>query len=94
MHGDLTTSNFLVPASGPLSVFCIDFGLTYQSSTAEDRAVDLHVLERAFASTHPSKEHLMEALLEAYKEAAKGSAMTMARLNAVRERGRKRSMLG
>lgn len=51
IHGDLTTSNFLV-RSKDLSVVVIDFGLSYQSTMAEDRAVDLYVLERAFLSTH------------------------------------------
>lgn len=30
----------------------IDFGLSYNSTIAEDKAVDLYVLERAFLSTH------------------------------------------
>ena len=30
----------------------IDFGLSYTSTLAEDRAVDLYVLERAFGSAH------------------------------------------
>jgi tRNA A-37 threonylcarbamoyl transferase component Bud32 len=37
----------------------IDFGLSYNSSLAEDKAVDLYVLERAFLSTHPSSEVLV-----------------------------------
>ena len=37
----------------------IDFGLSYISTLAEDKAVDLYVLERAFLSTHPSSEKLV-----------------------------------
>lgn len=51
IHGDLTTSNFML-RKDTLSVVLIDFGLSYASSLAEDRAVDLYVLERAFLSTH------------------------------------------
>ena len=34
----------------------IDFGLSFFSALAEDKAVDLYVLERAFSSTHPEAE--------------------------------------
>ena len=44
----------------------IDFGLSFQSGLVEDKAVDLYVLERAFASTHPASEPLFEAVLDAY----------------------------
>ena len=44
----------------------IDFGLSYHSSLVEDKAVDLYVLERAFASTHPDSEPLFAAVLYAY----------------------------
>jgi TP53 regulating kinase and related kinases len=45
----------------------IDFGLSYQSSLVEDKAVDLYVLERAFASTHPDSEPLFASVLSAYE---------------------------
>ena len=44
----------------------IDFGLAYHSALVEDKAVDLYVLERAFASTHPDSEHLFASILAAY----------------------------
>lgn len=40
----------------------IDFGLSYNSALAEDKAVDLYVLERAFASTHPNSEPLFASV--------------------------------
>jgi TP53 regulating kinase and related kinases len=46
----------------------IDFGLAYTSTLVEDKAVDLYVLERAFASTHPESEPLFSSVLEAYKK--------------------------
>lgn len=120
----------------------IDFGLSSNSNAAEDKAVDLYVLERAFASTHPvpllpnpsydpslpttptlqyhetlstadegggggtkgnSREiegrPLFEVLLEGYRdslrERKKGEWEKVAsRLEDVRGRGRKRSMVG
>ena len=37
----------------------IDFGLGFQQPLAEDKAVDLYVLERAFLSTHPHSQALV-----------------------------------
>lgn len=51
----------------------IDFGLAYTSSLAEDKAVDLYVLERAFSSTHPAAEPLFAGVMRAY-EAQMGGA--------------------
>ena len=45
----------------------IDFGLAYTSTLVEDKAVDLYVLERAFASTHPQSEPLFAGVLAAYE---------------------------
>jgi TP53 regulating kinase-like protein len=45
----------------------VDFGLAFTSSLAEDKAVDLYVLERAFASTHTDSEPLFGRFLEGYK---------------------------
>lgn len=58
VHGDLTTSNILLKANtaDPQRVVLIDFGLGAMRPTAEDKAVDLYVLERAFVSTHPGTE--------------------------------------
>lgn len=70
---------------------------------AEDRAVDLYVLERAFSSTHPvlpGKLPQFEKVLEGYAEITKEKGKkgewdrTEKRLEEVRLRGRKRSMVG
>jgi TP53 regulating kinase-like protein len=50
VHGDLTTSNFIVQASGRLVL--LDFGLAFQSRRLEDHAVDLHVLDQVLRSAH------------------------------------------
>ena len=50
------------------SQFIIDFGLAYTSTLAEDKAVDLYVLERAFSSTHPDSAPLFARVLQAYEQ--------------------------
>lgn len=79
-------------------IVLIDFGLAVQSTQDEDRAVDLYVLERAFGSTHPRQEDWFDAEVlqhqDGYKGSFKGSAVVLKRLEEVRLRGRKRSMVG
>lgn len=102
IHGDLTTANFIVtddisssrPSRNGLVV--IDFGLVSDKNSAEERAVDLYVLERAVMSAHPLLEDVSQHILSGYDrtiEPTKGK-LTMDRLVAVRARGRKRSMIG
>ncbi|KAJ5989507.1 EKC/KEOPS complex subunit [Penicillium waksmanii] len=108
VHGDLTTSNIMLRlptedaeaetsptgVSTQGEVVLIDFGLASQSAQDEDRAVDLYVLERAIGSTHPRSEPFMEELVHGYRESHRGANSTLKRLEDVRMRGRKRSMLG
>lgn len=93
IHGDFTTSNFLVRRSDR-HLFVIDFGLSYMSPSAEDKAVDLYVLERAFISSHPDDQHILDDILTHYEAYSSGSSAVMKRLQAVRLRGRKRDMIG
>ena len=98
VHGDLTTSNMLLRRSGDgeaeLSLVLIDFGLSYISALPEDKGVDLYVLEKAFLSTHPNTEPLFQKLLESYAASSKKSSAVIKKLDEVRLRGRKRSMVG
>lgn len=57
IHGDLTTSNFLV--NNNKQIVTIDWGLSYVSEKIEDKCVDLYVLERACNSTHPQYQDLV-----------------------------------
>jgi len=82
------------PQSFPGTIYLIDFGLTTSSIQDEDKAVDLYVLERAFAATHPAAAPLFEEVLRAYGASYKGGRAVLRRLEGVRGRGRKRSMLG
>lgn len=98
IHGDLTTSNMMLrksPGTDEIQLVLIDFGLSYQSALVEDKAVDLYVLERAFASTHPESEPLFATVLDTYaEESGKAWPGIKRRLDDVRLRGRKRSMVG
>ena len=75
-------------------IVLIDFGLATQGVQEEDRAVDLYVLERAFGSTHPKEESMFGLVLEAYAGSYKNAKTTLKRLEDVRMRGRKKSMIG
>ena len=79
-------------------IVLIDFGLATQSIQDEDRAVDLYVLERAFGSTHPRQEGWFNQEVlqseEGYRGSFRGSPVVLKRLEEVRLRGRKRSMVG
>lgn len=79
-------------------IVLIDFGLATQSIQDEDRAVDLYVLERAFGSTHPRQEGWFDQEVlqceEGYRGSFRGSTVVLKRLEEVRLRGRKRSMVG
>ncbi|XP_023343916.1 TP53-regulating kinase [Eurytemora carolleeae] len=93
IHGDITTSNIMVHAQGNL--FFIDFGLSFQDGVAEDKGVDLYVLERAFISTHPNTEELFQTVLTAYTKAVGSQASEiLKKFEEIRQRGRKRTMLG
>lgn len=97
IHGDLTTSNMLLrPAQedGESQLFVIDFGLSYTSSLPEDKGVDLYVLEKAFLSTHPNTEELFKKLLKNYAASSNKSSAVIKKLDEIRMRGRKRSMVG
>lgn len=106
IHGDLTTSNMLLKKSTLINdnndqeelmdIYLIDFGLSVVSPQLEDKAVDLYVLERALASTHSQHaKFIFDNILKGYEfEYKTNFDQVLDRLNQVRLRGRKRSMIG
>ncbi len=93
VHGDLTTSNMIYdPDNNALTL--IDFGLSFVSGLVEDKGVDLYVLERAFLSTHPRTEDYFQVLIGSYSKATKNAEVVIRKLDEVRLRGRKRTMVG
>jgi TP53 regulating kinase and related kinases len=87
VHGDLTTSNFIVMPKG--KVCFIDFGLSFHSDRLEDKAVDIHLLKRAMESKHwRHADAFFAAAVEGYKENYVQAKEVFARLNVVEARGR------
>jgi len=65
IHGDLTTSNMILTPYG--KVVFVDFGLSERSTDLETRGVDLHLMKRAFQSTHYKyAKECFEAVVEGY----------------------------
>ena len=93
VHGDLTTSNFMVRDEDG-AIVVIDFGLSYPSDTAEDKGVDLYVLERAITAAHPSQTLIFDVIIDTYEKKSRMWCATLNRFAEVRARGRKRSMVG
>lgn len=97
IHGDLTTSNMLLANNGKdiPTVVLIDFGLSHVESSIEDKGVDLYVLERALISTHANVDQLFQVILNSYVEENKKQCREiLKKLDEVRARGRKRTMVG
>ena len=96
IHGDITTSNILVISNNnSIHLVMIDFGLSFQEGVAEDKGVDLYVLERAFLSTHPNTEEIFGEIMVAYKKkAGKQAGEVIKKFEEIRLRGRKRTMVG
>lgn len=103
VHGDPTSSNMLLvniknedrfDEISDLKVAFIDFGLAYIEVTAEDKGVDLYVLERALLSTHIVAEELFSHMLNAYETYHKNCEEVIKKYEEVKARGRKRTMVG
>jgi len=100
IHADLTTSNMILNKSDETSektaaqdeIYFIDFGLSFFSDKDEDKAVDLHLMDRALESKHyelyPS---CWEAVLEGYKQGNPNAESVLKRLEKVEGRGRNKS---
>jgi len=65
VHGDLTTSNFIVSPEGPVM---IDFGLARRADDDESRGADLILLEHAFRGLHPEQASLLAEVWRGYRE--------------------------
>ena len=96
IHGDITSSNILVDSNNSdISLVMIDFGLSFQEGSAEDKGVDLYVLERALLSTHPNTEWLFQEICDSYKKSSGSQAGEIVKkFEDIRMRGRKRTMVG
>ena len=71
MHGDLTTSNFILSGG---RIFVLDFGLANKTNKPEDHAVDLRLLKEILNSAHAKiMDKAWSNFLKGYKSAV-GSA--------------------
>jgi len=86
IHADLTTSNMILKDD---KIHFIDFGLSFFSAKSEDKAVDLHLLDRALESRHfdfyPS---CWNAVIKGYKLGNPDAKLVLDRLEQVQLRGR------
>lgn len=84
IHGDLTTSNMILKDD---VLYFIDFGLSFDSTRVEDKAVDIHLFKQALESKH------YKVFEKAYKEFLEGYSPNnreeiLDRLRVVEQRGR------
>jgi len=71
MHGDLTTSNFIVSKG---KMFVLDFGLANKTNKPEDHAVDLRLLKEILNSAHTKiMNKAWSNFLKGYKSAVGSS---------------------
>ncbi|MEM4240233.1 MAG: KEOPS complex kinase/ATPase Bud32 [Candidatus Woesearchaeota archaeon] len=86
IHSDLTTSNMIHCNN---EVHFIDFGLSFISPKPEDKAVDLHLLDRALESRHHEiYKECISAVMEGYREGNPEWQEVLERLEKVEKRGR------
>ncbi|HVX01557.1 MAG TPA: KEOPS complex kinase/ATPase Bud32 [Nitrososphaera sp.] len=85
VHGDLTTSNFIVPTvEKKQQLVLIDFGLSYYSGRMEDMAVDIRLIKEVFTSAHISVKGAFSSFIRGY-ESVTGKKKTKKILENVRE---------
>ncbi len=86
IHGDLTTSNMILSEKDN-KLYFIDFGLGFQSSKIEDKAVDLHLIKQALEAKHFTiHKECEKIILENYN--SKDKARVLEQLKKVESRGR------
>jgi Kae1-associated kinase Bud32 len=88
IHGDLTTSNMILSGKGKSQkLFFIDFGLSYNSTRVEDKAVDVHLFKQALESKHYKIcDKAYKEFLKTYNPKEKKEILE--RLDIVEQRGR------
>ncbi|MEO9362541.1 MAG: KEOPS complex kinase/ATPase Bud32 [Nitrososphaera sp.] len=82
VHGDLTTSNFVV--AGKRQLVLLDFGLSYYSERTEDMAVDVRLIKEVFTSAHISVRGAFSSFVRGYQSVA-GEIKTARILENVKE---------
>jgi TP53 regulating kinase-like protein len=89
IHGDLTTSNMILTPGN--EVVFVDFGLGEYSAELEIRGVDLHLMKRAFQSTHYRyAKECFEAVMKGYEKITGKRTMKsiLEKIKEIEKRGR------
>lgn len=88
IHGDLTTSNFIITPKKCLTV--IDFGLSFYSERIEDKASDIRLFKEILNSVHMEffKSSLENFTQGYYKIYGKNSIKIFNLVNEIEQRGR------
>lgn len=81
-HGDFTPANII---SSGNDVFIIDFGLADQTSSNEDKALDVLLMKRQLSSS------FYKDFIRAYSKNSKSQKEILSRLASIEERGRYQS---
>jgi TP53 regulating kinase-like protein len=86
IHGDLTTSNFVMNKE----LVLLDFGLSYYSERTEDMATDIRLIKEVFTSAHIAVRKAFPCFVEGYTSVA-GSKKTdkiLENVRTIEQRGR------
>jgi len=65
-HGDLTSSNVLVPDGADGAPALIDLSMGSKSAGIEELGIDLHLVEADLKALHPASAQLLTAFYEGY----------------------------
>jgi TP53 regulating kinase and related kinases len=87
VHGDLTTSNFILSNK----LVLLDFGLSFYSQRIEDKAVDVRLIKEVFSSAHYSNyPALFENFLTGYLDIMdeKPAKKILEKVSGIERRGR------
>jgi TP53 regulating kinase and related kinases len=86
IHGDLTTSNFIVNKK----LVLLDFGLSYYSERTEDMATDIRLIKEVFSSAHISVKKAFPRFVEGYASVAgkKRTDKILENVKEIEQRGR------
>lgn len=89
IHSDLTTSNMILTPQG--RVVFVDFGLSERSMELEAKGVDLHLMKRAFQSTHfQYAKECFDAVFDGYTRVVGGNVAgeVLKKIEEIERRGR------
>jgi TP53 regulating kinase and related kinases len=86
IHGDLTTSNFVMNKR----VVLLDFGLSYYSERTEDLATDIRLIKEVFTSAHISVRNAFLCFVDGYTSVAgrKKTDKILENVRTIEQRGR------